>query len=562
MAPDDELRAVPTRGGKPQTTPLEEAEAWLADDPDPASRDELRELIDGLPGTADELRDRFAGPLTFGTAGLRGRLRAGPNGMNLAVVTRAAAGLIAWLEAQGGEGPLVIGYDARYGSRDFAERTARVATGAGREAFVMPSTLPTPVLAYAVRALDAVAGVMVTASHNPAQDNGYKVYLGRQLGGPAGDGAQIVPPADAGIEAAIRAVGPIAGVRLGVPGTVLDDKIVQGYVQSAANVLTPGGPRDLTVVYTPLHGVGGGTLAAAFVTAGFGVPPVVTEQAEPDPEFPTVPFPNPEEPGAMDRLLALAKACNADLAIANDPDADRCALAIPGPDGGWRPLRGDELGVLLADHLIRRGVPGTYATTIVSSQLLGRLCAARGVPYAETLTGFKWIVRAADELAFGYEEALGYCVAPALVRDKDGITAALTAAELAAGLLAAGRSVQDRLDELAAEFGVHATDQLSARVDDLAEIGAAMGRARQQPPATLLGAPVTAVGDLLPENDVLTFRTAAARVVIRPSGTEPKLKAYLEVVEPVAQGDVTAARTRAADALKTLRQEVAAALGV
>ncbi|WP_433370661.1 phospho-sugar mutase [Actinoplanes sp. CA-142083] len=540
---------------------MEEAEAWLADDPDPASRAELRELIDGLPGTADELRDRFAGPLTFGTAGLRGRLRAGPNGMNLAVVTRAAAGLVAWLAAEGGEGPLVIGYDARYGSRDFAERTARVATGAGREALVMPSTLPTPVLAYAVRALDAVAGVMVTASHNPPQDNGYKVYLGRQLGGPAGDGAQIVPPADSGIEAAIRAVGPVAGVRLGVPGTLLDEKIVQRYVQSAANVLTPGGPRDLTVVYTPLHGVGGGTLAAAFVTAGFGMPPSVTEQAEPDPEFPTVSFPNPEEPGAMDKLLELARMCNADLAIANDPDADRCALAIPGPDG-WRPLRGDELGVLLADHLIRRGVPGTYATTIVSSQLLGRLCAARGVPYAETLTGFKWIVRAAEDLAFGYEEALGYCVAPALVRDKDGITAALTAAEVAAGLQKDGKGVQDRLDELAAEFGVHATDQLSVRVDDLAEIGVAMGRARRQPPATLLGAPVTAVDDLLPENDVLTFRTAAVRVVIRPSGTEPKLKAYLEVVEEVTQGDVTTARARAADALQILRQEVAAALGV
>jgi len=264
----------------------------------------------------------------------------------------------------------------------------------------------------------------------------------------------------------------------------------------------------------------------------------------------------------MDQLLALAKACRADLAIANDPDADRCALAIPAGDGSWRPLRGDELGVLLADHLIRRGVPGTYATTIVSSQLLGRLCAARGVPYAETLTGFKWIVRAAEELAFGYEEALGYCVAPSLVRDKDGITAALTAAELTAGLMESGRTLGDRLDELAAEFGVHATDQLSVRVDDLAEIGAAMGRARREPPATLLGAPVTAVDDLLPENDVLTIRTAAARVVIRPSGTEPKLKAYLEVVEPVADGDVTAARTRAAALLQTLREEVAAALGV
>ncbi|AEV88620.1 phosphomannomutase [Actinoplanes sp. SE50] len=530
------------------------AEAWLADDPDPSSRAELRALIDALPATAGELRDRFAGPLTFGTAGLRGRLRAGPNGMNLAVVTRAAAGLVAWLAQQGGEGPLVIGFDARHGSRAFAEQTARVATAAGRAAFLMPRVLPTPVLAYAVRALGAVAGVMVTASHNPPQDNGYKVYLG--------DGAQIVPPADAGIEAAIRAVPSAAAVPLGDAGTVLGEDIIAAYVANAAAVLTSGGPRDLAIAYTPLHGVGGTTLAAAFDAAGFAAPAVVADQAEPDPEFPTVAFPNPEEPGAMDHLVALAGATGADLAIANDPDADRCAVAIPGPDGAWRPLRGDELGVLLADHLIRRGTPGVYATTIVSSTLLGRLCAARGVPYAETLTGFKWIVRAADDLAFGYEEALGYCVAPAMVRDKDGITAALTAAELAAGLKARGRTLADRLDELAVEFGVHATDQLSMRVDDLAEIGAAMTRARRRPPATLLGEPIGSVTDLLPENDVLTFRTDAVRVVIRPSGTEPKLKAYLEVVEPVGDGDVAAARERAAGGLRALRAEIAAVLGI
>ncbi|WP_430780804.1 phospho-sugar mutase [Actinoplanes sp. G11-F43] len=534
------------------------AEAWLADDPDPVSRAELRAVLDGLPGTAAELGDRFSGPLTFGTAGLRGRLRAGPNGMNLAVVTRAAAGLATWLDARGGTGPLVIGYDARHGSKEFAERTARVATGTGRQALLLPGPLPTPVLAYAVRALDAVAGVMVTASHNPPQDNGYKVYLGAQLGGPAGAGAQIVPPADAGIEAAIRAVPSVASVPLGDPGTVLGDEILAGYVRDAAAVLRPGGPRDLTIAYTPMHGVGGSTLVEAFTAAGFPAPAVVAAQAEPDPEFPTVAFPNPEEPGAMDRLLALAGTEHADLAIANDPDADRCAVAVPGPDG-WRPLRGDELGVLLADHLIRRGVPGLYATTIVSSSLLGRLCAARGVPYAETLTGFKWIVRAAEDLAFGYEEALGYCVAPAMVRDKDGVTAALTVAELAAGLKAEGRTLAGRLDELAAEFGLHATDQLSVRVDDLAEIGRAMTRARTNPPATLLGAAVTEVVDLLPENDVLTFRTPAARVVIRPSGTEPKLKAYLEVV---VTGDPGTTRTRAAADLAALRAEIATTLGV
>jgi phosphomannomutase len=537
----------------------EVAGRWLADDPDPAARDEIRALIDGLPATADELRDRFAGPLTFGTAGLRGRLRAGPNGMNLAVVTRAAAGLVGWLAERGGAGPLVIGYDARHGSREFAERTAEVATGAGRDALLLPRPLPTPVLAHAVRRLDAVAGVMVTASHNPPQDNGYKVYLGAQLGGPAGAGAQIVPPADREIEAAIQAVGALTEIKLGRPGTVLDETVVQAYVRSAAAVLSAG-PRDLRVAYTPLHGVGGRVLTAAFAEAGFPAPAVVAEQAEPDPEFSTVAFPNPEEPGAMDLLLALATAEGADLAIANDPDADRCAVALPGPDG-WRPLTGDQLGALLADHLIRRGAPGTYATTIVSSTMLRAICAARGVPYSETLTGFKWIVRAAEDLAYGYEEALGYCVAPGLVRDKDGITAALLVAELAAALKAAGRTVADRLDELDIEFGVHHTGQLSVRVDDLAEITRSMTRVRQAPPATLLGEPVT-FEDLLPENDILRLRTGSARVVIRPSGTEPKLKAYLEVVEPVTGGDAAAARAGAARALTDLRREVATALGV
>lgn len=537
------------------------AETWLADDPDPAGRDEIRALLDRLPDSAAELADRFAGPLTFGTAGLRGRLRAGPNGMNLAVVTRAAAGLVGWLAAQGGEGPLIIGYDARHGSKDFAEQTARVATATGREALLLPRPLPTPVLAYAVRKLDAVAGVMVTASHNPPQDNGYKVYLGAQLGGPAGAGAQIVPPADAGIEAAIQAVGTLTEVKLGGPGKVLGEEIVQGYVESAAAVVA-GGPRGLSVAYTPLHGVGGEVLAAAFAAAGFDAPAVVAEQAEPDPEFPTVAFPNPEEPGAMDLLLALATERGADLAIANDPDADRCAVAIPAGDDGWRALRGDELGVLLADHLIRRSTPGTFATTIVSSTQLKALCAARDTPYAETLTGFKWIVRGAEELAYGYEEALGYCVAPDLVRDKDGITAALTVAELAATLKAEGKSLRDRLDELDTELGVHRTDQVSVRVDDLAEITRAMAHVRSNPPATLLGQPVTEVEDRAPAADVLTLRTAGARVVIRPSGTEPKLKAYLEVIEPVRGGKPADAQFRSGAGMAQLRKEVSAALGL
>jgi phosphomannomutase len=537
------------------------AEAWLADDPDPVARAELRAMLDALPRSRAELAARFAGTLTFGTAGLRGRLRAGPNGMNLAVVSRAAAGLIGWLAAQGTPGPLVIGYDARYGSLDFARQTARIATGAGREALLLPGPLPTPVLAYAVRSLGAVAGVMVTASHNPPQDNGYKVYLGAALGGARGTGAQIVPPADAEIEAAIQAVPSIASVPLGEPGTVLDDGIVSGYVDAAVGVLG-GGPRELTIAYTPLHGVGGAVAAEAFDRAGFRTVRVVSEQAEPNPAFPTVPFPNPEEPGAMDLLLALAAGTGADLAIANDPDADRCAVAIPAGAGSWLPLTGDQLGVLLADQLIRRGTPGTYATTIVSSTMLQALCGARNVPYTETLTGFKWIVRGAEELAYGYEEALGYCVAPGLVRDKDGITAALLVAELAAALKAEGRTVQDRLDELDAEFGVHRTAQLSARMDDLTEIARAMGRIRADPPAALLGEPVTEIKDRLPGADVLTLHTATVRVVIRPSGTEPKLKAYLERIVPVTDGDPTAARTRADAAITTLRTEIAAALGL
>ncbi len=546
----------------------ERARAWIADDPDPADRDELQDVLNALPDSAADLADRFAGPLRFGTAGLRGPLRAGPNGMNRAVVRASAAGLVRWLAARDAPGPIVIGYDARHRSHEFAQETARVATGAGRDALVLPRPLPTPVLAHAVRALHAAAGVMVTASHNPPRDNGYKVYLGGGLGGPGGDGAQLVPPADAEIEAAIRAVGPLSTVPLGEPGTVLGEEIVSSYVDGAAAVVDPRQPKELTVAYTPLHGVGLATLAAAMTAAGFEAPLAVAEQARPDPEFPTVTFPNPEEPFAMDRVTALAAAVGADLAIANDPDADRCAVAIPDPNRGrWRMLRGDEVGVLLADHLMRRGVRGRYATTIVSSTLLRKLCATRGRPYGETLTGFKWIVRAgADErsvpLAYGYEEALGYCVAPDHVRDKDGITAALLVCELAAGLRAELRTLADRLDELATQLGVHATDQLAVRVEDLSEIDAAMATIRRHPPASLLDEPVLAVEDLLPGADVMVLRTETTRVVVRPSGTEPKLKAYLEVVEPVADGEVATARERAAAALMALRTETATALGL
>ena len=514
----------------------ETAERWLAEDPDPATRTELRALLDA--GDEPAVAARFTGRLTFGTAGLRGPLRAGPNGMNRAVVRRTAAGLGAWLRRTGAAGRVAIGYDARHGSADFAADSAAVLAGAGLDARLLPGPLPTPVLAHAVRLLGATAGVMVTASHNPPQDNGYKVY--------AADGAQIVPPADAEIEAAIEAVGPLSTVPMSYGYALLGDEVLESYLDAVAAV--PRTPhRALRTVHTALHGVGGEVVRQAFARAGFPVPVPVTEQAAPDPDFPTVPFPNPEEPGALDLALALADRTDADLLLASDPDADRCAVAVPTPQG-WRALSGDELGVLLGDHLIRSGRTGTYATTIVSSSLLGRLCAARGVPFGETLTGFKWIVRAADDLAYGYEEALGYCVLPEAVLDKDGISAALLAADLAAALRAEGRTLTDRLDELAAEFGVHATAQLSVRVADLGLIAATMAALRADPPRTLLDRPAT-VEDLLPRADVLRLRADGVRVVVRPSGTEPKLKAYLEVV--------VADRETAASALAELRAELA-----
>ncbi|MFL6076904.1 MAG: phospho-sugar mutase [Mycobacteriales bacterium] len=526
------------------------AEAWLAEDPDSDTRTELRAALDD-PDRAGEVAEWFSGRLAFGTAGLRGPLRPGPMGMNRAVVRRAAAGLAAYLTGKGETGRVVVGFDARHKSDDFARDTAAVLTGAGFEVLVMARPLPTPVLAYAVRRLGCVAGVMVTASHNPPEDNGYKVYLG--------DGAQLVPPADTEIEAAIAAVGPLASVPMGARWTTLGEDILEDYLTAVTGLLDPTAPRDLRIAYTPLHGVGGAVLREAFARAGFGEPETVPAQAEPDPDFPTVAFPNPEEPGATDLLLTLAGNFSADLAIANDPDADRCAVLV-----GGRMLRGDEVGALLADHLIRRGRHGVYATTVVSSSLLSKLAAARGRPYAETLTGFKWIMKATEDvadLAYGYEEALGYAVAPGLVRDKDGISAALLVAELAATLKAEGRTLRDRLDELAREFGLHATDQLSVRVSDLNEIGAMMARLRADPPARLLDEPVTEVTDRLPEADVLTLRADGLRVVVRPSGTEPKLKAYLEVVIP-AEGPIDAARVIADNQLHTLRADVAAALGV
>lgn len=538
------------------------AQAWLAEDPDPQTRAELEEVLAAAEtdeAARADLADRFRGTLEFGTAGLRGALGAGPNRMNRVVVSRAAAGLVAHLLDQGAEpgSAVVIGYDARRNSDVFARDTAEIVTGAGLRALVLPRPLPTPVVAYAIRDLGAVAGVMVTASHNPPQDNGYKVYLG--------DGSQIVPPSDEQIAARIAAVGPLAEVPRGDAGEVLDDGVLERYLDRVVS-LVGDGPRDLKVVYTPLHGVGGDTVARVLERAGFASPEVVEPQATPDGTFPTVPFPNPEEPGAMDLALALAEETGADLVVANDPDADRCAVAVPGAQG-WSMLRGDEVGALLGDHLLRRGAQGVYANSIVSSSLLGRLAQAAGQPHEETLTGFKWIGRV-EGLAFGYEEALGYCVDPGGVRDKDGVSALLLVCELAAALKAEGLGLTDRLDEIAAEHGLHATDQLSVRMSDLAQIPATMERLRSAPPAELGGFVVEGLDDLaqgseaLPPTDGLRFRLAeGGRVIVRPSGTEPKIKCYLEVVVPTGDG-VAAARISAAARLDAIKLDVAAAAGL
>ncbi|WP_405938495.1 phospho-sugar mutase [Streptomyces sp. NBC_00726] len=547
------------------TTPpdlLARASVWLAEDPDPDTREELAKLI-AAEDTA-ELTTRFAGTLQFGTAGLRGELGAGPMRMNRSVVIRAAAGLAAYLKDHGQTGGLVvIGYDARYKSADFARDTASVMTGAGLRAAVLPRPLPTPVLAYAIRHLGAVAGVEVTASHNPPRDNGYKVYLG--------DGSQIVPPADGEIAAAIAAVGPLATVDRPETGwETLGDEVLEAYLARTDAVLDADSPRTARTVYTAMHGVGTSVLTAAFDRAGFPAPVLVAEQAEPDPAFPTVAFPNPEEPGAMDLAFTTARRAKPDLVIANDPDADRCAVAVPDPaaDGGWRMLRGDETGALLAAHLVRRGATGVFAESIVSSSLLGRIAEKAGLGHEETLTGFKWIARV-EGLRYGYEEALGYCVDPDGVRDKDGITAALLVAELASVLKERGRTLLDLLDDLALEHGLHATDQLSVRVEDLSVIADAMRRLRERPPAALAGLPVTSAEDLsrgtdrLPPTDGLRYTLDGARVIVRPSGTEPKLKCYLEVVVPVGSADaLPAARARAAELLTGIKRDLAAAAGI
>jgi phosphomannomutase len=540
----------------------ERVERWIADDPDPEAQAELRALLDA--GATDELRERFAGGLSFGTAGLRGQLGAGPTRINRATVRAAAAGLARHLlETVSGaaRAGVVVAHDARHGSARFAAEAAAVLSGAGLRTLRLPPLAPTPLLAFAVRELGCAAGVMVTASHNPPADNGVKVFLG--------DGAQIAPPADAQIAAAIAAVGPLRHVPLGDGGELLGDEVAEAYVRAIVAALPPAHARDVRIVYTPLQGVGAPLCLRAFTAAGFAAPALVAAQAEPDPDFSTMRRPNPEEPGTLDLALEEAARAGADLMLANDPDADRLAVAIPA-GGGWRVLRGDEIGVLLADFRLEHAAEparGLLVTTLASATLLPRLAAAAGARADVTLSGFKWIMRAVAaapdrELLLGYEEALGFAVSE-VVRDKDGISAALVVAQLAAQEKTAGRTLADRLDAIAERCGLHVTDQVTLELPGAggtATTERIMAALRADPPSALVGRPVRAVEDLargeggLPRADVLVFRADGARVVVRPSGTEPKLKAYLEVVGEA--GDETAARAQ----LARLRAEVEARL--
>jgi phosphomannomutase len=537
---------------------IDAAQDWVDDDPDHETRVELGQVLarakEGDAAAVADLEDRFSGMLEFGTAGLRGALGAGPNRMNRSVVIRAAAGLAAYLRQTTREPFVVVGYDARTNSDVFARDTAAVTVGSGGHAAVLPHPLPTPVLAFAIRHLGADAGVMVTASHNPPQDNGYKVYLG--------DGSQIVPPSDSEIAGQIARIQAIVDVPLADDGwQTLGNDVLEDYVDATAAVVAPDSPRDIDVVHTALHGVGSDTLLRVFERAGFPSPVPVEGQRQPDAAFPTVSFPNPEEPGAIDAALNLAREIGPDIVLANDPDADRCAVAVPA-DGDWRMLRGDEVGALLGAHILARGVEddAVFASSIVSSRLLAAMAKKAGIRHEETLTGFKWIARV-QGLRYGYEEALGYCVDPGHVRDKDGVSACLLVAELAATLKAKGRALTDVLDDLAVEHGVHATDSFSVRVADLSLIGDVMSRLRATPPSEVAGIAVARADDLatgvdgLPPTDGLRYHLEdGSRVIVRPSGTEPKLKVYLEAVEPVDGAEALAsARASAWERLSRIR---------
>ena len=547
-----------------QDTPrlLEDARAWLAQDPDPETRAELDSLIvaaeAGSAEAVDDLHARFDTRLEFGTAGLRGEIAAGPNRMNRVLVSQAAAGFARWLlaHAEGEQPSVVIGYDGRKNSDVFARDTAELMAGAGVRAVLLPRLLPTPVLAFAVRHLGVSAGVMVTASHNPPRDNGYKVYLGGE-----NHGSQIVSPTDAEIEAHILEVarGSIGDLPRSEQFEIASGDVEAAYIEATAAVATTTAPRDaVTFAYTAMHGVGWRTAEAVFERVGFSTPVVVAEQRDPDPDFPTVSFPNPEEPGAMDLSYATGREAGVDLIIANDPDADRLAVAIPDDSAdGFRRLSGNEVGALLgwraADLAERTSTAGAafgaLACSVVSSPALAAIAAAYHLDFADTLTGFKWVSRAPG-LIYGFEEALGYLVNPQTIRDKDGISAATAFLDLANELAASGRTIADHLDAFAERFGYFASDQISIRVTDLSRIGEIMAALRSTPPSRLGEVAVDHIDDLrdgfgaLPPSDVLRIVLSdGSRVMVRPSGTEPKLKIYIDASSD--EGDLLTRRATA-----------------
>jgi phosphomannomutase len=512
---------------------LAEVRAWIEDDPDPQTAAHLSALLD-----ADDeltLRKYFAGFLEFGTAGLRGPLGPGPSCMNQAVVGRTAAGLVKFMKERSLTS-VVIGRDARHGSEIFEKISAEIFSGAGFKVSVLPRPLPTPVLAFAVNELGADVGVMVTASHNPGSDNGYKVYLGGVVDGVTYRGSQIISPADKQISTHIKSIQSLKLVKRDTNWQVLDEDIVEKYVERT-KVLAPR-PGDLKIVYTAMHGVGTKTLQRVFHRAGFPSLILVESQAQPDPDFPTLPFPNPEELGALDLALDTARTFDADLLIANDPDADRCSVAIKGRDNTWRALRGDEIGAILGEVMAKSAQSGTLANSIVSSSILSKIAAHHKLNFEETLTGFKYIAKIPN-LVFGYEEAIGFCVDSLTVNDKDGISAALLMAQIATDLKNDGKTLDDLLDEIWKTYGFHATEQISIRVNDLALISTLMTKLRSNSASEIAGFKVLAMEDLLkpnnslPPTDGLRFTLEQnIRIIIRPSGTEPKIKCYIEIVDP------------------------------
>jgi len=506
---------------------------WIADDPDPVTASVLQDLLDA--GDEQTLKIYFNGFLQFGTAGLRGPNGPGPSCMNRAVVGRTAAGIARYMKERGLH-RVVIGRDTRHGSYEYAMESAEIFSGAGCQVFILPRALPTPVLAFATKALKADIGVMVTASHNPPADNGYKVYVG-----PTADGinyacSQIINPTDGFIADEINAVTLLSEQPRGNTWEIVSEEIIDEYISRTAT-LGPN-PGTLKIVYTAMHGVGTQTLSQVFNRAGFPDLILVKEQSEPDPDFPTVAFPNPEEPGAIDLAIATAKAHDADLVIANDPDADRCAAAIKDRSGQWRMLRGDELGVIFGEWIARSAPTGTFGNSIVSSSILKKISAHYGVNFKEVLTGFKWLAKIED-LAFGYEEAIGYAVDSTTVNDKDGISAAIFLAQIATTLAGQGRDLNDLLDEVWARHGFHATEQISIRVSDMGAITTLLAQLRTTPPREIAGRAVESIDDLavprdgLPPTDGLRiWLSGGVRIIIRPSGTEAKLKCYIEVITP------------------------------